>query len=188
MVKKIIIFFLFYISINLYGRDITIFFLKDGSILQGKIVNENQYRIFLKTDQGTIKIIPSDVLGREDAANKGDLTFFAERLEQLQQNVRYLAGKVNHMKDSLSISLEGVNDLYFMILGNYLLNFVSFDHANEAITYLKKSISLNQKNAYAWYLLSRAYGQIGLIPLANYATAERYFLTNEFDNLISCLT
>ena len=115
MVKKIIIFFLFYILINLYGQDITIFFLKDGSILQGKIVNENQYRIFLKTDQGTIKIIPSDVLGREDAANKGDLTFFAERLEQLQQNVRYLTGKVNHMKDSLSISLEGVNDLYLTI-------------------------------------------------------------------------
>ena len=115
MVKKIIIFFLFYILINLYGQDITIFFLKDGSILQGKIVNENQYRIFLKTDQGTIKIIPSDVLGREDAANKGDLTFFAERLEQLQQNVRYLTGKVNHMKDSLSISLEGVNDLYLNI-------------------------------------------------------------------------
>ena len=112
MVKKIIIFFLFYISINLYGRDITIFFLKDGSVLQGKIVNENQYRIFLKTDQGTIKIIPSDVLGREDTANKGDLTFFTERLEQLQQNVRYLTGKVNHMKDSLSISLEGLNDLY----------------------------------------------------------------------------
>ena len=115
MVKKIIIFFLFYILINLYGQDITIFFLKDGSILQGKIVNENQYRIFLKTDQGTIKIIPSDVLGREDAANKGDLTFFAERLEQLQQNVRYLTGKVNHMKDSLSISLEGLNDLYLNI-------------------------------------------------------------------------
>ena len=115
MVKKIIIFFLFYILINLYGQDITIFFLKDGSILQGKIVNENQYRIFLKTDQGTIKIIPSDVLGREDTANKGDLTFFTERLEQLQQNVRYLTGKVNHMKDSLSISLEGLNDLYLNI-------------------------------------------------------------------------
>ena len=112
MVKKIIIFFLFYILISLYGQDITIFFLKDGSILQGKIVNENQYRIFLKTDQGTIKIIPSDVLGREDSANKGDLTFFTERLEQLQQNVRYLTGKVNHMKDSLSISFEGLNDLY----------------------------------------------------------------------------
>ena len=115
MVKKIIIFFLFYILINLYGQDITIFFLKDGSILQGKIVNENQYRIFLKTDQGTIKIIPSDVLGREDAANKGDLTFFTERIEQLQKNVRYLTGKVNHMKDSLSISLEGLNDLYLNI-------------------------------------------------------------------------
>ncbi len=83
-----------------------------------------------------------------------------------------------YQKEAIN-QISKVNDLYFMILGNYLLNFESFDHANEAITYLKKSISLNQKNAYAWYLLSRAYGQIGLIPLANYATAERYFLTNE---------
>ena len=59
------------------------FFLKDGSILQGKVVNENQNRIFLKTDQGTIKIIPSDILGREDTGKKGDLTYFSDRLEYL---------------------------------------------------------------------------------------------------------
>ena len=112
MVKKIIIFFLFYISINLYGRDITIFFLKDGSILQGKIVNENQYRIFLKTDQGTIKIIPSDVLGREDAANKGDLTFVSERLEYLQGNVNHLSGQVNHWNDSLKTALDDLYELF----------------------------------------------------------------------------
>ncbi len=115
MLKKIIISFCFYISLNIYGQDLTIFFLKDGSILQGKIVNENQNRIFLKTDQGTIKIIPSDVLGREDTARKGDLTYFADRLDQLNSNVRYLAGQVNHLKDSLSLSLEDLNNLFLNI-------------------------------------------------------------------------
>jgi len=115
MLKKIIIFFCFYISINIYGQDLTIFFLKDGSILQGKIVNENQNRIFLKTDQGTIKIIPSDVLGREDSARKGDLTYFSDRLDQLNNNVRYLTGQVTHLKDSLSFSLEDLNNLFLNI-------------------------------------------------------------------------
>ena len=105
----------FYFSVNIYGQDLTIFFLKDGSILQGKIVNENQNRIFLKTDQGTIKIIPSDVLGREDTARKGDLTYFADRLDQINSNVRYLTGQVNHFKDSLSLSLEDLNNLFLNI-------------------------------------------------------------------------
>ena len=115
MLKKIIISFCFYFSINIYGQELTIFFLKDGSILQGKIVNENQNRIFLKTDQGTIKISPSDVLGREDAARKGDLTYFSDRLDQLNSNVRYLTGQVNHLKDSLSFSIEDLNNLFLNI-------------------------------------------------------------------------
>lgn len=115
MLKKIIISFCFYFSINIYGQELTIFFLKDGSILQGKIVNENQNRIFLKTDQGTIKIIPSDVLGREDAARKGDLTYFSDRLDQVNSNVRYLTGQVNHLKDSLSFSIEDLNNLFLNI-------------------------------------------------------------------------
>ena len=115
MLRKIIISFCFYISINIYGQELTIFFLKDGSILQGKIVNENQNRIFLKTDQGTIKIIPSDVLGREDTARKGDLTYFSDRLDQLNSNVRYLTGQVNHLKDSLGFSIEDLNNLVLNI-------------------------------------------------------------------------
>jgi len=115
MLKKIIISFCFCIALNIYGQDLTIFFLKDGSILQGKIVNENQNRIFLKTDQGTIKIIPSDVLGREDTARKGDLTYFSDRLDQLNSNVRYLTGQVNHLKDSLGFSLEDLNNLFLNI-------------------------------------------------------------------------
>ena len=44
---------------------------------------------------------------------------------------------------------------------------------------MKKSIQLNPYNAHSWYLLARAHADIGQIPLANYATAERYFLLGE---------
>jgi|TARA_B100000959_G_scaffold287461_1_gene372448 chromosome segregation ATPase len=108
MLKKLIVILLLTI-VRLSAQDVSIFFLKDGSIVQGQVVNENQHRIFLKTEQGTIKLQPSDILGREDAAKKGDLTFVSERLEYLQGNVNHLSGQVNHWNDSLRTAL---NDLY----------------------------------------------------------------------------
>lgn len=96
----------------LYSQNISIFFLKDGSIIQGTIVNENQSRIFLKTEQGTVKIYPVDVIGREDSAKKGELSFFSERIEYLQTNVQRLTGKVNNWNDSLNIAMEDLYDLY----------------------------------------------------------------------------
>ena len=112
MIKKLILFLSLLSGYCLIAQDISIFFLKDGSIVQGQIVNENQYRIFLKTEQGTIKILPSDVLGREDAANKGDLTFVSERLEYLQGNVNHLTGQVNHWNDSLKTALDDLYELF----------------------------------------------------------------------------
>ena len=94
------------------AQNVSIFFLKDGSIIQGKVVNENQHRVFLKTDQGTIKIIPSDIIGREDSAKKGDLTFMSERLEYLQGNVTHLTGKVSHWNDSLKIVVDDLQVLF----------------------------------------------------------------------------
>ena len=112
MIRKLILFISLLSGYYLIAQDISIFFLKDGSIVQGQIVNENQYRIFLKTEQGTIKILPSDVLGREDAANKGDLTFVSERLEYLQGNVNHLTGQVNHWNDSLKTALDDLYELF----------------------------------------------------------------------------
>ena len=66
-----------------------------------------------------------------------------------------------------------------MMLGNYLLAFNTQKETTEGIKYLKKSIQINPKNAYSWYLLARAYSEINEISLANYATAERYFLIGE---------
>ena len=57
--------------------------------------------------------------------------------------------------------------------------FEEINKSTEAILNLKKSLLINSENAYAWYLLSRAYAQTGSISLANYATAERYFLIGE---------
>ena len=45
--------------------------------------------------------------------------------------------------------------------------------------YLKQSIQLNPNNAYSWYLLAKAYAYLNNVSLANYATAERYFLIGE---------
>ena len=111
MVKKLIIIILL-VTVRLSAQDLSIFFLKDGSIVQGQVVNENQYRIFLKTEQGTIKLLPSDILGREDAAKKGDLSFVSERLEYLQGNVNHLTGQVNHWNDSLKTALTDLHELF----------------------------------------------------------------------------
>jgi len=112
MLKKLILSIIVTCAYQLAAQDVTIFFLKDGSIIQGKIVNENQHRIFLKTEQGTIKILPADILGREDTAKKGDLTFMSERLEYLQGNVNHLSGQVNHLNDSLRSALEDLHNVF----------------------------------------------------------------------------
>ena len=76
-------------------------------------------------------------------------------------------------------NLDSENDIYMMMLGNYLLSTKETKKVTESIYYLKKSLLLNSKNSYSWYLLAKAYGFINEISFANYATAERYFLIGE---------
>jgi len=113
MIKKqiLLIFFSFGLSFAT-AQEISIFFLKDGSIIQGKVVNENQHRIFLKTEQGTIKILPEDILGREDLARKGDLSFMSERVDHLQNHVDHLTGEINHWNDSVAVAYNNLYSLY----------------------------------------------------------------------------
>jgi len=113
MIKKLIILQLLILAtLPLLAQDISIFFLKDGSIIQGKVVNENQQRIFLKTEQGTIKILPKNVLGREDLAKKGDLTFMVDRMDYFQNHVNQLTGQVNHWNDSLNLVIDDLYELF----------------------------------------------------------------------------
>ncbi len=76
-------------------------------------------------------------------------------------------------------NLNYENDIYMMMLGNYLLSSEETEDVRESISYLKKSLHLNSKNSYSWYLLAKAYAFLNDIPFANYATAERYFLIGE---------
>ena len=81
-------------------------------LFRAKLLTKINIGFFLKTEQGTVKILPADILGREDAARKGDLTFFSERLEYLQGNVSHLSGQVNHWNDSLKTALDDIFELY----------------------------------------------------------------------------
>ena len=85
--------------------------------MQGTVVNENQNRIFLKTEQGTIKILTMDILGREDLARKGDLSFISERVDHLRNHVNHLTGKLENLNDSLRMVLDNLSVNYQELVG-----------------------------------------------------------------------
>ena len=112
MKHKIIQYAIFFLAVvPMVAQNVTIFFLKDGSIVQGQVVNENHRRIFLKTEQGTIKIFPKDIIGREDLARKGDLSYMSERVDHLQNHVDHLTGQVQYDNHSLGLVLENLYEL-----------------------------------------------------------------------------
>ncbi len=45
----------------------------------------------------------------------------------------------------------------------------------EAIKLLKSALNTERENSYAWYTLSRAYGEVGMKAEAKYATAEQAY-------------
>ena len=71
------------------------------------------------------------------------------------------------------------NDLHLMILGSYLLAESSEENIIESIKTLNKSLFLNRTNSYAWHLLSKAHAINGNLALAQYASAERYYLRRD---------
>ena len=79
MNKIIIIITMFVFSVSL-AQNTTILFLRDGSIIQGTITHEKPNKIFLKTEMGFVQIKPEDIIGREDLAKKGDLTYMSDQM------------------------------------------------------------------------------------------------------------
>ena len=89
-----IIFFLVIVSSSMgFSQNTTILFLRDGSIIQGTITHEKPNKIFLKTDMGFVQIKPEDIIGREDLAKKGDLTYMSDQIEFVRRYVENLSGK-----------------------------------------------------------------------------------------------
>ena len=81
--------------------------------------------------------------------------------------------------------LANDNDLYLMMLGSYLLAESSDENIIESIKALNKSLFLNRKNSYSWYLLAKAYALNDNLALAQYASAERYYLRKNKDLALS---
>ena len=110
--------------------------------------------------------------------NNNKNPFFRELIGEIFfVNQRY--DEAIYFQRSAMKNLNSDNDIYAMMLGNYLLSTQEKEKVNESIGYLKKSIQINTGNAYSWYLLAKAYAYMDNISFANYATAERYFLIGE---------
>ena len=82
IISRLIIIICILVISSLPGQNTSIFFLRDGSIVQGTVIDENQRRIFLKTDQGTLKILPENILGREVTAQDVAMAFTHLALSQ----------------------------------------------------------------------------------------------------------
>ena len=101
---------------------------------------------------------------------------------ELLGEIYFTKADFNNAIKNQSIAIELINepsDLYFMMIGSYLIALEDQLSKNNGIKNLKKSIIINPKNTYSWYLLARAYADTNNLPLANYATAERYYLIGE---------
>ena len=95
-----------------FSQNTTILFLRDGSIIQGTITHEKPNKVFLKTDMGFIQIKPEDIIGREDLAKKGDLTYMSDQIEFVRRYVESLSGKTVSWKDSLQSNIENLYQIY----------------------------------------------------------------------------
>jgi len=117
-ITKIIITYTILMVCALMAQNTTILFLRDGSIIQGTITHEKPNKIFLKTDMGFVQIKPEDIIGREDLAKKGDLTYMSDQIEFVRRHVENLSGKTVSWKDSLQ---NNINNLYQIYKGIEIL-------------------------------------------------------------------
>ena len=111
MNKIIIILTMLMFSVST-AQNTTILFLRDGSIIQGTITHEKPNKIFLKTDMGFVQIKPEDIIGREDLAKKGDLTYMSDQIEFVRRYVENLSGKTVLWKDSLQNKIDNLYQVY----------------------------------------------------------------------------
>ena len=104
--------------------------------------------------------------------------FFKELIGEIYFVNQKYDDAIQFQKSAIN-NLNSENDIYMMMLGSYLLSTEETEKVRESIYYLKKSLHINSKNSYSWYLLAKAYAFMNNISFANYATAERYFLIGE---------
>ncbi len=108
-----------------------------------------------------------------------DNPFFRELLGEIYFSKHDYKSAIEHQTISMNL-LSDDHDLYLMMMGNYYIASEKKEDYMKSINYLKKSLRINNKNTYSWYLLAKAYGESDNLPLAEYATAERYYLVGNY--------
>ena len=111
--------------------------------------------------------------------NNPENPFFKELVGEIYFSKHNYELAIKHQLNSIKL-LNEENDLYYMMIGNYHLANSSESDYLGSIRFLKKSLRLNPKNTYSWYLLAKAYAETNNLPLAEYATAERYYITGNY--------
>ena len=81
-----------------------------------------------------------------------------------------------------ALELKPESPLLKTALAQSLIDTRNDEELVEAIDLLKHSLRQETDNSYAWYLLSRAYGQANQEALAKYATAERYYAIGDLQS------
>ncbi len=106
--------------------------------------------------------------------------FFRELIGEIYFSKHNYQRAIENQEVSIEL-LNKESDLYYMMIGNYYLADTNEESRIKSLKYLKNSLRLNPKNTYSWYLIAKAYAQNNNIPLAEYATAERHYLTGNYE-------
>ena len=104
--------------------------------------------------------------------------YFKELLGEIYFSKQEYHLAIKYQLESMSL-FDKPSELYLMMMGNYYIALDEAKSYNTSIKYLKESLIINPENSYSWYLLAKAYAGVDNIPLAQYASAERYYLIKE---------
>ena len=105
--------------------------------------------------------------------------FFRELLGEIYFSKHQYESAIELQTKSMDL-LKNPNDLSLMIIANYYIALDKNDSYLKSIKYLKQSIRIRPSNTYSWYLLAIAYAGTNNLALAQYATAERYYLLGDY--------
>ncbi len=100
---------------------------------------------------------------------------------ELKAQILYESGQREKALEPARKALDLKPDapLLKVALAQSLLETSERNNVDEAIKLLKSALTVEQGNSFAWYTLSRAYGEIGQEALAKYAVAEQAYAVGD---------
>ena len=147
---------------------------KEVKAIYNETSAEGRYALAISSHYNEFSNKPLELMNTLIKEEKNN-PFFHELLGEILFSRKDFKGAISNHRIAIK-NLKRENDLIYMIMGNYL----KYDDSSreEAIKLIKLSLRINKSNTYSWFLLADLYSKNNL-PLAHYATAERYFLLGD---------